>query len=73
MNLILNLGLTLVIAAGAFRVNDGLTQPGELIAFLHISPLSKTPCFPSPASSSSIPRERLRREDPPVLDAPEIS
>ncbi|NLK86603.1 MAG: ABC transporter ATP-binding protein [Clostridiaceae bacterium] len=34
MNLILNLGLTLVIIAGAFRINAGLTRPGEIIAFL---------------------------------------
>jgi ATP-binding cassette subfamily B multidrug efflux pump len=34
MNLILNLGLTLVIIAGAYRINAGLTKPGEIIAFL---------------------------------------
>ncbi len=34
MNLLLNLGLTLVVAAGAWRVNMGLTQPGKIIAFL---------------------------------------
>ncbi len=34
MNLILNIGLTLVIVVGAFRVNAGLTQPGKIIAFL---------------------------------------
>lgn len=34
MNLFLNFGLTLVILAGAFRVNLGLTQPGKIIAFL---------------------------------------
>jgi ATP-binding cassette subfamily B protein len=34
MNLLLNLGLTLVIIVGAFRVNSGLTQPGKIIAFL---------------------------------------
>ncbi len=34
MNLILNVGLTLVIVIGAFRVNAGLTQPGKIIAFL---------------------------------------
>lgn len=34
MNLFLNLGLTLVIVVGAFRVNDGLTKPGTIIAFL---------------------------------------
>ncbi len=34
MNLFLNLGLTLVIVVGAYRVNGGLTQPGTIIAFL---------------------------------------
>jgi len=34
MNLLMNIGLTLVIAAGAVRVNAGLTQSGEIIAFL---------------------------------------
>ncbi len=33
--LTLNLGLTLVVLAGAFRVNGGLTQPGVIIAFLN--------------------------------------
>ena len=34
MNLFLNIGLTLVIVVGAFRVDAGLTQPGKIIAFL---------------------------------------
>lgn len=34
MNLLLNLGLTLVVVVGAYRVNDGVTQPGTIIAFL---------------------------------------
>jgi len=34
MNLMLNLGLALVVLAGAFRVDAGLTQPGKIIAFL---------------------------------------
>lgn len=34
MNLYLNVGLTLVILVGAFRVNSGLSQPGVIIAFL---------------------------------------
>ncbi len=34
MNLLMNIGLTLVIAAGAFRINAGLTHSGEIIAFL---------------------------------------
>ncbi len=34
MNLLLNMGLTLVIIVGAYRVNTGLTQPGKIIAFL---------------------------------------
>ncbi|MCH5279652.1 MAG: ABC transporter ATP-binding protein [Christensenellaceae bacterium] len=31
---VLNLGLTLVVIAGAHRVNSGLTEPGTIIAFL---------------------------------------
>lgn len=34
MDLFLNIGLTLVIVVSAFRVNQGLTQPGVIIAFL---------------------------------------
>lgn len=34
MNFLLNVGLSLVILVGAFRVNDGLSQPGTIIAFL---------------------------------------
>ncbi len=34
MNLFLNVGLTFVILIGAYRVNDGLSQPGVVIAFL---------------------------------------
>ncbi len=34
MNLLLNLGLTSVIIVGAFRVNIGLTQSGQIMAFL---------------------------------------
>jgi len=34
MNLLLNVGLTVVIVVGAYRVNAGLTQPGAIIAFL---------------------------------------
>ena len=34
MNLFLNLGLTLVIIVGAYRVNGGITQAGTIIAFL---------------------------------------
>ncbi len=34
MQFLLNLGLTLVIVFGAFRVNDGITKPGKIIAFL---------------------------------------
>jgi ATP-binding cassette subfamily B protein len=34
MNLFLNLGLTAVILAGAYRVNGGLSQPGKIIAFM---------------------------------------
>ena len=34
MNLLLNLALIPVIIVGAYRVNEGLTQPGKIIAFL---------------------------------------
>lgn len=34
MNLLLNLGLTLTIVAGAYRVNLGVTLPGKIIAFM---------------------------------------
>ncbi len=34
MNLLLNLGMTGVIIAGAYRVNSGASQPGIIIAFL---------------------------------------
>jgi len=32
-NLVLNLGLTLVVLIGAFRVRDGLTEPSVIVAF----------------------------------------
>ncbi|HKL99689.1 MAG TPA: ABC transporter ATP-binding protein, partial [Mobilitalea sp.] len=34
MNLLLNIGLTLVVIVGAFRVNIGASQPGKIVAFL---------------------------------------
>ena len=34
MNVLLNVGLTIVIIVGAYRVNAGLTQPGKILAFL---------------------------------------
>ncbi len=34
MNMLLNLGLTLVVVAGAFRVNAGASEPGKIVAFL---------------------------------------
>ena len=34
MQLCLNVGLTLVVVAGAWRVNEGLTRPGMILAFL---------------------------------------
>ncbi len=34
MNLFLNVGLVLVIITGAYRVNNGLSTPGKIIAFL---------------------------------------
>ena len=35
MNLFLNGGLTLVVVAGAFRVDSGATKPGTILAFLN--------------------------------------
>lgn len=34
MNLMLNLGLTLVVVIGAYRVNSGASEPGKIVAFL---------------------------------------
>lgn len=34
MNLLLNIGLTLVVIVGAFRVNSGASAPGKIVAFL---------------------------------------
>lgn len=34
MNLLLNIGLTLVILVGAYRVNAGTTEPGKILAFM---------------------------------------
>lgn len=34
MTLLLNVGLTLVVLVGAIRVNNGLSQPGNILAFL---------------------------------------
>lgn len=34
MNLMLNIGLTLVVIVGAYRVNLGASQPGKIVAFL---------------------------------------
>ena len=34
MNLLLNLGLTGVILLGAYRVNQGLSETGRIIAFM---------------------------------------
>jgi len=34
MNLLLNIGLTLVIVVGAFRVNGGYSEVGKIVAFL---------------------------------------
>lgn len=72
MNLLLNLGLTLVIIAGAYRVNAGLTQPGKIIAFLTYftiilnAMLSITRMFVI-YSKGSASAERIRQ----VLDTPE--
>lgn len=34
MNLFMNLGITAVVAVGAFRVNGGASEPGKIIAFI---------------------------------------
>ncbi len=34
MNLLFNLGLTLVVIVGAYRVNSGASEPGKIVAFL---------------------------------------
>jgi len=71
MNLLLNLGLTLVIIAGAFRINAGLTKPGEIIAFLTYftiilnAMLSITRMFVV-FSKGTASAERIRQ----VIDAP---
>ena len=41
---ILNVGLTLVVLAGAFRSNSGLTTPGVIIAFQTYFTIVLTPC-----------------------------
>lgn len=72
MNLLLNLGLTLVIIVGAFRINAGLTKSGEIIAFLTYftiilnAMLSITRMFEI-YSKGSASADRIRE----VLDAPD--
>jgi len=72
MNLFLNMGLTLVIIIGAYRVNAGLTQPGKIIAFLTYftiilnAMLSVTRMFVM-YSKGSASADRICQ----VLDAPE--
>ncbi len=34
MNLVFNLGLTLVVIVGAYRINAGVSAPGKIVAFL---------------------------------------
>ena len=34
MNLLLNMGLTLVVLVGAYRVDSGASEPGKIVAFL---------------------------------------
>lgn len=34
MNFLLNMGLTLVVVTGAYRVNKGASEPGKIVAFL---------------------------------------
>lgn len=72
MSIFLNLGLTLVILVGAFRVNSGLTQPGQIIAFLSYftiilhAMLSVTRMF-NAYSKGNASANRIRQ----VLEAPE--
>ena len=72
MNLFLNVGLTVVIIVGAFRVNGGLTQPGKILAFLTYftiilnAMLSITRMFVM-LSKGTATAERIRE----VLDTPE--
>lgn len=72
MNLFLNVGLTVVIIVGAFRVNGGLTQPGKILAFLTYftiilnAMLSITRMFVM-LSKGTASAERIRE----VLDTPE--
>ncbi len=72
MNLFLNVGLTVVIIVGAFRVDSGLTQPGKILAFLTYftiilnAMLSITRMFVM-VSKGTASAERIRE----VLDTPE--
>ena len=72
MNLFLNVGLTVVIIVGAFRVDSGLTQPGKILAFLTYftiilnAMLSITRMFVM-LSKGTASAERIRE----VLDTPE--
>ena len=34
MNFLLNMGLTFVVVVGAYRVNEGASEPGKIVAFL---------------------------------------
>lgn len=72
MNLLMNIGLTLVIAVGAFRINAGLTQSGEIIAFLTYFTLISTAMLSITRmfviySKGSASAERIRD----VLETPE--
>lgn len=72
MNLLLNIGLTLVVIIGAYRVNEGVSQPGKIIAFLSYftiilnSLLMVTRLFVM-YSKGAASAERIEQ----VLDAPE--
>lgn len=72
MNLFLNLGLTLVVLTGAYRVNAGVTQTGKIIAFLSYftiilnAMMSITRIFVL-CSKGSASAQRVSR----VLDAPQ--
>ena len=72
MNLFFNVGLTVFIIVGAFRVDSGLTQPGKILAFLTYftiilnAMLSITRMFVM-LSKGTASAERIRE----VLDTPE--
>lgn len=81
MDFFLNIGLSLVIIVGAFRVNSGVTEPGKIIAFLSYftiilnAMLSVTRIFVmysrGSASANRIMQVMEIEEDIKVFDIPE--